>query len=81
MAMEIQGLRCLDGAGLEWELRCGAFDFHIRHEPETGTWLLEQFRSSVRDADSAHADEAECDSLQDALLFALEASRPRPPHR
>lgn len=71
----IEKLRCLDDKGLEWEWVCGKYDFHVRYEDDVKSWVLEQFKRRVRDAERAHVDEAECESLQDALLFSLDPDR------
>jgi hypothetical protein len=64
-------LRCLDARGQEWEWQCGPFDYHVAFEPETQSWVLEQFRSEEPEAEKAHRLEQECDSLADALLFSI----------
>lgn len=70
----ISHLRCLGTQ--EWEWRCGKYDFHVLFDAETGTWVLEQFLTSEKRVARAHLDEAECESLEDALLFSLEAGTP-----
>lgn len=74
MRAEISQMRCL-GAH-EWEWRCGKYDFHVLFAAEIETWVLEQFLTREKSLDRAHVDEAECESLEDALLFSLEAGTP-----
>lgn len=68
----IAGLKLLDERGLEWEWRYGQRDFHCQYDDGVGAWVLEIFDSQVTDAERAHLDEFECESLQDALLTSLE---------
>lgn len=71
----IRELKLLDDNGMQWEWTCGPFDFHVQFDPALKAWVLEQFRTAIKDNDRAHVDEAECESLQDALLFGIEAAK------
>jgi hypothetical protein len=55
-----------------YEFVAGAFDFHVRKEGRT--WVLDQFRIEVADADEAHLRSIDCMSLQDAVLYVKEES-------
>ncbi len=68
----IDGLECLDGEGLEWQWKVAPWDFHCGFDAELRSWFLEQFESRVKDAEKAHREEFECESLQDALLCSLD---------
>jgi hypothetical protein len=70
MHVDINGLRSLDGE-VEWEWKCGSFDYHLQYDVEVGSWVLERFRSNEPDSDKAHEAEQECESLADALLFSI----------
>lgn len=67
----IENMRYLGNQAWEWQ--CGRFDFYVEYDNEVDDWVLEQFVSSEQDANLAHVDEEICESLEDALLFSLEA--------
>ncbi|MHB1260278.1 MAG: hypothetical protein ACYC2H_01040 [Thermoplasmatota archaeon] len=77
--LTIDTLHPLDSGGSEWEWSCGAYDFHAHFAKELGCWILEQFDSGIQDPETAHLDEQECESFEDALLFSLDATRWQPP--
>jgi hypothetical protein len=53
-----------------YEFVVGAYDYHIKFED--GVWRLDQFDRSIDDADEAHLQTVEVESLADGIHFALE---------
>lgn len=53
-----------------YEFQVGPFDYHVRFED--GAWMLDQFEAAIQDPDGAHVRTVECESLNDAVHFALE---------
>ena len=56
-----------------WELATGSYDFHIRLED--GRFCIDVFASDVTDADAAHVDELEADTLDEARQLCEQYSR------
>jgi hypothetical protein len=54
----------------EFEFTSHGYDWHLRRE--RGQWVLDQFDSSIRDADDAHVRTIECESKKDALQHIRE---------
>ena len=68
-AVEGVQLKATEQSAYEFEV--GAFDYHVRKEGRV--WVLDQFQTGVANAGEAHLGTFECASLEDAVLYAIEA--------
>ena len=70
----LHGVRLKPTEPKGYEFEVGGFDFHVRNEQSR--WVLDQFDAKVADANEAHLDSSEHETLGEAVLHAVEEMGP-----